>query len=87
MSNTDPEPCTFVRSDGMAPYRPPLRHLSLALTGGKGMIGRVGPTICGMPDAADEQRAQYLVRLQHILRTIKFHELRPCRRCYRFLRQ
>jgi hypothetical protein len=84
MSNIPLEPCTRVRDDGRAPYVPPLRHLSLVLTGGPQMIGRAGPTICGLPGAADQERALYLVRLQHPLRNIKIHELRPCRRCHTF---
>lgn len=87
MSNTRPEPCTKVRGVGQALYRPPLRHLSYALAGTKQMIGRVGPTICGLRGAVDQERAAYLISRAYPYLNFKIHELKPCQPCHRFLRR
>lgn len=88
MSNTRAEPCTCVAGllrGGM--YIPPLKHLSFALAPTRGMIGRVGPTICGQRSGVDQERAQYLVSSRFKWRSIKIHELQPCERCHNFVRR
>jgi hypothetical protein len=86
MSNT-PEPCTRVRDAGRAPYVPSLRHLSFALAGTQGMIGRTGLAVCGMPGVVDQERAQHLISRHQPWRIIKIHELAPCQRCHSFVRR
>jgi len=51
------------------------------------MIGRSGVTICGLRNAADQDRAQHLVSRRDPKRNIKIHELRRCRVCYHFVRR
>jgi len=76
-----------VRNAGRDLYTPPLQHLSYTLAGAPGMIGRSGVTICGLRNAADQDRAQHLVSRRDPKRNIKIHELRRCRVCYHFVRR
>jgi hypothetical protein len=87
MSNTLPEPCTKLRAASRVSYVPSLRHLSLLLTGKEDLIGRIGPTICGLQGAIDQERVSFLIRSWNLLASIKIHELRPCRRCHDFVQQ
>lgn len=87
MSNTRPEQCTKLRNAGQALYTPMIRHWSYALTGADGMIGRSGPTICGLDGAVDQERALHLARQRNVYANVKIHEMRPCQRCWRFVRR
>lgn len=87
MSNTQPEPCTRLRAASRVSYVPSLRHLSFLLTGQEDLIGRIGPTICGLQEAIDQERVSFLVKSWNILASIKIHELKPCRRCHNFVQR
>jgi hypothetical protein len=76
-----------VRNAGRDLYVKPLRHLSLALAGTTGMIGRTGLAICGQAGVVDQVRATHLIQRRHPWRNIKIHELEPCKRCHNFLQR
>jgi hypothetical protein len=65
---------------------PLIRHWSYVLTADGVTPGRCGITICGLPGAADQERALYLARERNIYANVKIHEMRPCLRCLNFVR-
>jgi hypothetical protein len=85
MSNTSPEPCTKLRSAVLALYAPMIRHWSYALTSRFGSVGRSGPTICGLSEAVDQERALHLARRKNIYGNVKIDEMRSCQRCETFV--